>query len=55
MEEVADLSEVYKNDDLDDYIQPDTRQRCEQLKVIDPEEGADVINLYLYLKNNFEL
>lgn len=53
--EVAQISGVFNDDDLDDYIKPETRIRCEQLKIINPEEDSvNIIAPFLYIRDHYE-
>jgi len=53
--EVSGLLDENNKEKLIDYIPTNVRERCEQLKVIDPsEEKVDVIETFLFLINNFD-
>ena len=52
MAEVAELSEIFNDEDLDDYVKPEIRFQCEQLRIIEPEEDSrDIVTPFLYLKS----
>ena len=55
LEEVAQVSGVF-SDDLDDYLLPDLRAKCEELVpdplLLDANEYADV---FCYLKDNVQV
>jgi hypothetical protein len=56
LEEVAQFSDVFGTEELDDYLLPDFRAKCEELVpdplALDANEYADV---FCYLKDNIDI